>query len=189
MKIASQHAWKDSDYQPRHEWPGDTLVQWGSSGIVLGKKPYATAFFEAFPDKKLSTAGGFIRGEGATIEDAEADAFAKFSRQGACNHLWGREHYRNSGQLCRRCRAFRYDHVKEVVILGRHRKPVEWYHAYHLETDIKEISDSKYVRLLRLRATLFGITERPSKATATDAFIASILPDTPSRNAMDKERV
>ena len=173
MKIASQHTWKDADYKPRHDWPGDTLVQWGGNGVVLGKNPYSTAFFEAFPDEKLSTAGGFIRGEGATIEDAEADAFAKFTKQDECNHLWGREHYRNSGQLCRHCRAFRCDQLKEVVILGRHRKPVEWYHAYDLEMD----SDSKYVRLLRLRAKLFGVTERPAAAAATDAFIASILPE------------
>lgn len=185
MKIASQHAWKDSDYQPRHEWPGDTLVQWGSSGIVLGKKPYATAFFEAFPDETVTAAGGFIRGEGPTIEDAEADAYAKFKKQHECNHLWGREHYRNSGQLCRHCRAFRSGHLKEVVTLGRHRKPVEWFYADDLEW---MDGDSEYGRLLRLRAKLFGITERPPKATATDAFIASILPEPSSRNALDKER-
>ncbi len=155
MKIASQHAWKDNEYTPRHDWPGDTLVQWGGSGVVLGKNPYTTAFFEAFPDKSISTAGGFIRGEGATIEDAEASAFAKYTKQNECRHLWGREHYRNSGQLCRHCRAFRCDQVKEVVILGRHRKPLEWYHAYDLEMD----SDSKYIRIMRLRAKLFGITE------------------------------
>lgn len=173
MKIASQHAWKDNEYKPRHDWPGDTLVQWGGKGVVLGKNPYSTAFFEAFPDKKL-TAGGFIRGEGKTIDEAEDDAFSQYQKEASCRHLWGREHYRNSGQLCRYCRAFRCDQVKEVVVLGRHRKPVEWYHAYDLEME----SDSKYIRILRLRANLFGITERPPKATATDAFIASILPDT-----------
>jgi len=173
VKFASQHAWKDKEYEPRHDWPGDTLVQWGGNGVVLGKNSYTTAFFEAFPDKSVTSAGGFIRGEGKTIEDAEADAFAKFTKQDGCNHLWGREYYRNSGQLCRHCRAFRCDQLKEVVILGRHRKPVEWYHAYDLEME----SDSKYVRLLRLRAKLFGITERPPKATTTDAFIAAILPD------------
>ena len=173
MRVASQHAWKDADYKPLHDWPGDTLVQWGGNGVVLGKNPYSTAFFEAFPDKKLSSAGGFIRGEGATIEDAEDDAFSKFKRQDECNHLWGREHYLNSGQLCRHCRAFRCDRLKEVVILGRHRKPVPWYHAYDLEME----SDNKYIRLLRLRAKLFGITERPEKSTAVDAFVASILPD------------
>jgi len=171
MKIASQHAWKDNEYKPHHDWPGDTLVQWGGKGIVLGKNPYSTAFFEAFPDKKL-TAGGFIRGEGKTICEAEDDAFSKYQKEASCHHLWGREHYRNSGQLCRYCRAFRCDQVKEVVIFGRHRKPVEWYHAYDLDME----GDSKYIRVLRLRAKLFGITERPPKATATDAIVASIFP-------------
>jgi len=68
MKIASHHQWKENEYQPRHDWPGDTLVQWGGRGIVLGRNPRSTAFFEAFPDEKVSTAGGFIRGEGASIE-------------------------------------------------------------------------------------------------------------------------
>ncbi|RWX78250.1 hypothetical protein EPK99_06335 [Neorhizobium lilium] len=174
MKIASQHAWKDSEYAPRHEWPGDTLVQWGGNGLVLGKDCYTTAFFEAFPDKKITAGGGFIRGEGKTIEEAEADAFAQFQKESSCRHLWGREHYTNGGQLCRHCRAFRGGVVKEVVILGRHRKPVAWYHAYDLEMD----SDSKYIRILRLRAKLFGITERPPTATSTDAVIASIFPGT-----------
>jgi len=178
MRVASQHAWKDADYTPRHEWPGDTLVQWGSKGIVLGKKPYGTAFFEAFPDKELTAAGGFIRGEGNTVAEAEDAAFAKFSKQDACDHLWGREHYRNSGQLCRHCRAFRCDQLKEVVILGRHRKPLEWYETHTLEMD----SDSAWMRILRLRAKLFGITERPPKATATDAFVASIFPHSATEN-------
>ena len=172
MKIASQHAWKDADYTPRHNWPGDTLVQWGGKGVVLGRNSYSTAFFEAFPDKSLTTAGGFIRGEGATIADAEDDAFAKFTKENSCNHLWGREHYRNSGQLCRHCRAFRCNEVKEVVILGRHRKPLEWYEASSLEMD----SDGSWLRIMRLRAKLFGITERPPKATVVDEFIASISP-------------
>ena len=173
MKIASQHAWKDKEYQPRHDWPGDTLVQWGGNGVVLGKNSYTTAFFEAFPDKSVTVAGGFIRGEGKTIAEAEDDAFAQFTKEASCQHLWGREHYRNSGQLCRHCRAFRCDQLKEVVILGRHRKPLEWYQVHDLEMD----SDSAWVRILRLRAKLFGITERPPKATAIDEFVASILPD------------
>lgn len=156
MKIASHHAWKDKDYQPRHEWPGDTLVLWGGSGVVLGKNPYTKAFFDAFPDKKTTTAGGFIRGEGKTIEEAEDDAFAKFTKEASCNHLWGREHYTNTGQLCRHCRAFRCGHVKDIVKLGSWRKPVEWFEASWAMD-----GDTKYSRVLRLRARIFGVTERP----------------------------
>jgi hypothetical protein len=155
MKIASHHAWKDSDYSPRHNWPGDTLVQWGGNGVVLGQKSYTTAFFEAFPDEG-TTAGGFIRGEGKTIAEAEDDAFARFAKEASCRHLWGREHYTNGGQLCRHCRAFRCREVKPLVKLGEWRKPVEWY-----ETDFMD-GNSKYSRQLRLRASVFGVKERPT---------------------------
>lgn len=156
MKIASHHAWKDSEYTPHHEWPGDTVVQWGGNGIVLGKNTYSTAFFEAFPDKNLASSGGFIRGEGKTIADAEDDAYAKFQKEISCDHLWGREHYTNSGQLCRHCRAFRCGYVKPIVSLGSWRKPVEYYERWMME------DKNKYAHILRLRAAVFGVNERPS---------------------------
>jgi hypothetical protein len=158
VKIASQHAWKDKDYTPHHDWPGDTMVQWGGTGLVLGKNPYTTAFFEAFPDENVTASGGFIRGEGKTIAEAEDNAFTKFKKESSCNHLWGREHYTNSGQLCRHCRAFRCNEVKPIVMLGSWRKPVEWYETSFMD------GDSKYSRILRLRANLFGVTERPDAA-------------------------
>lgn len=154
MRIAPHHSAKEADYSPRHLWPGETLIQWGGDGVVLGKNPYRTAFFEAFPDKG-SSAGGFIRGEGKTIADAEDDAFAKFAKETACKHLWGREYYTNGGQLCRHCRAFRCHEIKSLVILGEWRKPIKWY-----EVDMMEGS-SKYARLLQLRASLFGVAEKP----------------------------
>lgn len=157
MKIAAHHEWKDKEYVPNHDWPGDTYVQWGGNGIVLGKEPYWTAFFEAFPDKKITTAGGFIRGEGKTIEEAEDAAWAIFQRENSCRHLWGREKYTNSGQLCRHCRAFRSGHIKEIVHLGAWRKPVSWYEANMME------GGSKYARILRLRASVFGVLERPKE--------------------------
>lgn len=155
MRIASHHSWKDKEYSPRHDWPGDTLVQWGSSGIVLAPNSYMTAFFEAFPDEGTA-AGGFIRGEGKTIAEAENDAFSRFTKETSCNHLWGREYYTNGGQLCRHCRAFRCHEVKPLVKLGEWRRPVAWY-----EVDIME-GDCKYARQLRLRASVFGVTERPA---------------------------
>jgi hypothetical protein len=155
MKIASQHQWKDSDYKPRCEWPGDTLVQWGRSGLVLGRKPYTTAFFEAFPDESLTGSGGFIRGEGATLEEAEDKAFAKFTREIDCNHLWGRETYTNGGQLCRHCRAFRSGHIQPLVKLGEWRKPLESWEASCLDME----TGDPYLRKLRLRASVFGVKE------------------------------
>jgi len=156
MKIASQHAWKDKDYIPHHDWPGDTVVQWGGSGLVLGTTPYTTAFFEAFPDKNITVSGGFIRGEGKTIAEAEDAAFAKFAKESSCSHLWGRERYTNSGQLCRHCRAFRSGHVKPIVSLGSWRKPIDWFESFAME------GESKYAQILRLRAKVFGVTERPN---------------------------
>lgn len=156
MRIASQHQWKDNDYSPRHNWPGETLVQWGRSGLVLGRSPYMTAFFEAFPDETASSSGGFIRGEGASLEEAEDKAYAKFTREAQCHHLWGRETYDNGGQLCRHCRAFRCGHVKPIVKLGYWRKPLESWESYALEMD----GDDPYARKLKLRASVFGIKGR-----------------------------
>lgn len=161
MKIASHHEWKDKDYVPQYDWPGDTVVQWGGNGVVLGKKSYTTAFFEAFPDENITSSGGFIRGEGKTIAEAENAAYAAFLKETSCNHLWGREHYRNSGQLCRHCRAFRCDYVKPIVSLGDWRKPIEYYEECLME------GDNKYSRLLRLRARVFGITKRPGAEPGT----------------------
>lgn len=83
-------------------WPLDCSVQCGGHGIVLpsgsfnkimspkthpmqslemladaaaDEEPYTTAFFEAFPKSPKC----FIRGEGKTIEEAEAAAFKKFA--------------------------------------------------------------------------------------------------------------
>lgn len=161
MIIASHHKWKDADYVPVCDWDDDTLVQWGGRGIVLGSDPYYTAFFEAFPSDK-SKAGGFIRGEGSSIEDAERDAFEKFARRSACNHLWGREKYTNGGQMCRYCRAFRSGFVNPIHPLGDWRKPVKYYETWVYEEDIEEGRNmSKYARKLWLRSRVFGVTERP----------------------------
>lgn len=62
------------DYDCLKEWPEGTFLQCGGSGIVIGKAPYRTAFFEAFPKDPKT----FIRGEGKTIEEAEANAWDKY---------------------------------------------------------------------------------------------------------------
>ncbi|MBW3243460.1 hypothetical protein KUV57_12370 [Epibacterium sp. DP7N7-1] len=121
-RIAPQHSWKDkdhvSDLQP--DWPEDCYVQWGSSGIVFGgnKGARSTAFFEAMPKE-----GGFIRGEGPTIREAEKAALRQFKAEGACNHLWGRGKYTNGGCICRRCGAFRTN-MHPITVLGSWRKPI-----------------------------------------------------------------
>jgi len=172
MRIASQHKWKDAEYRPQFEWPGETLVQWGGKGVVLGLNSYTTAFFEAFPEDKMN-AGGFIRGEGKTIADAESDAWTKFERQSNCQHLWGRENYRNGGQLCRHCRAFQSGVLKPVSTLGSWRTPIEYFEermiygpegiAEYEALMERPYVESKYVKKLRLRRSVFGVTERPNE--------------------------
>ncbi|MCE6958255.1 hypothetical protein LAZ40_04195 [Cereibacter sphaeroides] len=117
--IAPQHAWKDKEHVPSEEWPDDCGVQWGGSGLVIGQEPGSsriTAFFEAFPAK-----GGFFRGEGATIADAEAQALRKFRRKQACvSHAWARDKWTNGGAICRKCGAFEVA-MHPVVRLGAWR--------------------------------------------------------------------
>lgn len=107
------------DYRPASPWPENCTVQWGDHGLVLGTAgSYATAFFEAFP---RDSAGGFIRGEGATIAAAEADAFQRWQRESSCEHRWGRSPaagkaaYTNGGTFCRNCKAFTTGVMKPIV--------------------------------------------------------------------------
>ena len=67
---------------PVLDWPADCVVQWGDRGIVFDRDggSRSTAFFEAFPTEPAT----FLRGEGATVVEAEADAFARFTRQRDC---------------------------------------------------------------------------------------------------------
>ena len=141
--IRSQH--QNEAWRPLQEWPEDCTVQWGGKGIVLGKeRSYGTAFFEAFP---ADGSAGFIRGEGKTVEEAEIDAFAKYSRNIGCardgGHRWTRSlrlkatetrerngrkgpklnTYLNGGTFCRRCGAFQTT-MKPVHELGDWRRPL-----------------------------------------------------------------
>ncbi len=142
-RIMRQHA--GEAWRPLLAWPDDCSVQWGGHGVVLGsgEEPgYNTAFFEAFPGN-----GGFIRGEGKTVEEAEADAFAIHGREVACDlaggHAWSRNRllsghqarqrngrpvrkvslYLNGGGFCRRCGAFKTV-FKPVHKLGAWREPL-----------------------------------------------------------------
>lgn len=119
--IAAHHAWKDPDHQPDPAWPATCMVQWGGAGIVLSSKPGGsriTAFFEAFPEE-----GGFIRGEGKTIAEAEAKALARYRKEVDCAHSWSRSGYTNGGGVCRHCKAFRLVFVP-IVTLGTWKEPL-----------------------------------------------------------------
>ncbi len=114
-------------YACKHEWPEDCFCQAGSRGIVLpaggfekaitepaegvaviaqavtgqAKAPgYTTAFFEAFP-KNPDT---FIRGEGATVEEAEAQCWEKYQRRINCpKHEFERRDRVNGYCFCKHC--------------------------------------------------------------------------------------
>lgn len=78
-------------YKPQYDWSG-VAIQANTDGIVIGKNPYSTAFFEAFP---LDT---FIRGEGDTVEEAETNAWNKYQKQLHCKeHEYERVPNRKDG--------------------------------------------------------------------------------------------
>jgi len=116
-------------YGCKKDWPEDCFVQCGGRGIVLPAKSfdkvfasdeplkvlaesasnpeaYTTAFFEAFP-KSPNT---FIRGEGKTIEEAEAQAWVKFEKVRECEeHEFETRGYTNGAGFCKHCNMFETD--------------------------------------------------------------------------------
>jgi hypothetical protein len=88
-----------------HPWPEGTYLQGGSSGLVFAGAGGArvTAFVEAFPREPNT----FIRGEGATVAEADDDAWAKYQRFSACDgHAFEAGKYRNGAGHCSKCRMF-----------------------------------------------------------------------------------
>lgn len=108
LVFETEHAARQSFGEPvpaKCEWPFDCFIQCGDSGVVLSKdgNNYRTAFWEAFPRNPDT----FIRGEGATIEEAEQNCFAKYTRILACpEHEFERGTYENGGGFCKHCKMF-----------------------------------------------------------------------------------
>lgn len=103
MKKASKSF--GDDFDCKKDWPEDCYVQCGGSGIVFKSNSdagsYLTAFFEAFPKNPKT----FIRGEGANIEEAEANAWDKFQRILACDKHEYKRHGEEHG-ICVKCGLF-----------------------------------------------------------------------------------
>lgn len=110
---------ENTDVKARHPWPDEAKVQGGDDGVVFTRDPerpsYRTAFVEAFiPEPET-----FLRGEGATIEEAEDAAWAKFTAVQSCpsgHATFETRGYRNGAGFCTGCGMFQSDvfDVKEV---------------------------------------------------------------------------
>lgn len=139
---------KSREYECQHDWPEDCFVQYGDSGIVFEKgtmqetldnpekglnnivkaqlgapsapKHYRTAFFEAFPNDPKT----FIRGEGATVEEAETKTWEKFQKYSACNHpKFERRKYRNGAGFCVSCNMFKskaFEPLDQCIVCEKH---------------------------------------------------------------------
>lgn len=110
-------------YECLNDW-GDIPCQCGSNGIVLTRQTmqetfnsveatreavtgqcqhYRTAFFEAFPQNPST----FVRGEGATVEEAEQSAWEQWQAIQACpGHEFERGKYTNGAGTCKHCNMF-----------------------------------------------------------------------------------
>ena len=79
-------------------------VQGGTGGVVFVRgagTSYRTAFVECSPP------GSFIRGEGATLEEADDTCWAKLQAYLSCpGHEWEPRGYTNGGGFCRHCGQF-----------------------------------------------------------------------------------
>lgn len=95
-------------YESSLDWPMDCYLQAGDRGVVFrgDATSYDTAFFEAFPRNPDT----FIRGEGATIAEAEQAAWAKWRRVLTCpgrdGHEFERRGYKNGAAFCKHCDLF-----------------------------------------------------------------------------------
>ncbi|MBG0738738.1 hypothetical protein IV500_04805 [Paeniglutamicibacter antarcticus] len=81
---------------------GTMMVQGGEGGTVFVQAggSYITAYIECFPENS------FLRGEGATLAEADAACWAKLQSFTSCEHQWEVRGYRNGGGICKHCGQF-----------------------------------------------------------------------------------
>ena len=88
----------DEEYETKNDW--QCYCQSGSNGTVFSEGGnYETAFFEAFPNNPRC----FIRGEGATIEEAEQQAWGKWQKIQVCKHEMERRNRTDGYAYCKYC--------------------------------------------------------------------------------------
>ena len=81
-------------------WPEHVdRINGGNKGVVFSSKGnYTTAFVEVYVD------GMFIRGEGATVEQAEESAWVKYTHFSSCEeHIYEPRGYLNGLGFCINC--------------------------------------------------------------------------------------
>lgn len=102
--------------QATQNWNDNVFLQAGHKGLVFVRgtnKSYETCFVEAFPEN-----GGFFRGEGATVEEAELNAWNKYYASQKCvEHEWETRGYKNGAGFCKHCNMFESG-VFDVKIVG-----------------------------------------------------------------------
>ncbi len=105
MQVKMSAISKQKNYESTFVWPPDCYLQAGDRGIVFHKDDsYHTAFFEAFPNDPDT----FIRGEGATVAEAEQAAWEKWKSILACiGHEFWLGGYKNGAGFCRHCNLFK----------------------------------------------------------------------------------
>lgn len=89
----------DSTFTSPHNY-GSIRVQGGGTGIVIVRDGpgYTTAFVECFPE------GSFLRGEGASVAEADDACWAKLQAYLGCpGHDWKPRQYRNGSGYCTVC--------------------------------------------------------------------------------------
>ena len=98
IPLSTAHA---TFFDSPHDY-GTLQVQGGEIGTVFvrGGDSYVTAFVECFPE------GSFIRGEGATLAEADDACWAKLQSYTGCEHQWEVRGYRNGGGICKHCGQF-----------------------------------------------------------------------------------
>jgi hypothetical protein len=101
IKLDSLSLSETTYFDSPHDY-GTVQVQAGESGVVFVRdgENYTTAFVECFPE------GSFIRGEGATVAEADDACWAKLQSYSGCEHQWEIRGYRNGGGICKHCGQF-----------------------------------------------------------------------------------
>lgn len=105
----SYHLNPDHHIEAQYDWAEGTFLQGGDKGLVIStssdRGSYTTTFIEAFPPENAG--GGFFRGEGPTVAEAETKAWEKYQSSVQCpGHEWTARGYTNGAGFCIHCNKF-----------------------------------------------------------------------------------